>query len=184
MPALTLLQYLGQTILLSFLGIIFCRYLVRHNFKIVRLTGRLNRIEFLCWSIILFIIFKSITALYATLINQVVSDPGYWGLKLLEWALTIVIMPFYFSLYARRFQDFSIPGIFGLIITIILSFLLHFTVVKIWSFFFDIIFLLINFFLILIPGTKGRNPYGYPSTWPSKTSFKELNKSQNNIKKN
>ncbi len=166
--SMDLIFNIGQSFLIGLAALFIIRWGSRHNIGILRIQGRINRLQFLIGLLVLFTISGVFTSFTKTLMSNVVILAGYWGIRLLIIVGHILIMPFYYVLYVRRLHDLSIPGIFGVLWSIFIVFTYSYTSVKSVVMLLAVLMLLINLILLCVPGSSNPNRYGPPSLWPKK----------------
>lgn len=165
-----LVYNIGQSFLIGLAALFIIRWGSRHNIGILRIHGRINRLQFLIGLLILFTLSSVFTSFTKTLMSNVVILAGYWGIRILIIVGHILLMPFYYVLYVRRLHDLSIPGIFGVLWSIFIVFTYSYTSVKSVVMLLAVLMLLINLILLCIPGSSNTNRYGPPSLWPRKST--------------
>lgn len=161
------LFYIGRPLLLGILALFLTRYIGPYTKGLIRLSGRINRLQFSIGIIILSIAMHLTHNLIHALLVSVVILPAYYAIQLLESTLLILLMVGYYSIYVRRLNDLAFPGFFvGILWTMFLIFTTSFEAVKNKDFMFSVIILIVNLTLCLVPGTERQNAYGKPSLWP------------------
>lgn len=162
-----LIMNLLRAALIGLLAYGICRWGAARDISWLRLRGRINRLLFIVLYVLLSIIMYSFNALTLTMMDAIVTLPAYWAVRGFIFLGLVITTPLFFVLYGRRFQDFSIPGIFGILWALFIVFTSSYGVVKSTIFVYHSIIFIINLILALIPGTNGRNPYGPKMIWPA-----------------
>lgn len=163
---------LGVTLLMGIFAFSITRWAHTNNIKLLQVQGRLNRLQFLIGLIGLTFLSSLFNSLIALLTEQIVVLIAYWAVRLGAFAGHSILLSFFYVLYARRFQDMSIHGIFGILWCLLMAATYPYTNIKSWNFFFLIITWIVNGILIFTPGSAKANAYGLPVKWPKSSSKK------------
>lgn len=159
---------IGQAFLMGLIAFAITRWGYVNNIQILYLHGRLNRLQFLLGLIALTFAVSLFNNLINTMMANVVILISYWGVRILSFLGHSVILSLYYVLYARRLQDFSLHGIIGICWCIFIAFTYPYLPIKSTSAAFMVIIWLVNFVLLIIPGSGKPNRYGMPAIWPQK----------------
>ncbi|MBS4913535.1 MAG: DUF805 domain-containing protein [Veillonella sp.] len=168
-----ILYNIGVALLMGIVAFSITRWAHTNNIKILQVQGRLNRLQFLIGLIGLTLISSLFDNLIALLTEKVVVLVAYWAIRFFAFTGHSILLSFFYVLYARRFQDMSIHGLFGILWCLFMAFTYPYTNIKSWNFFFLLIAWTVNGLLLFIPGKTTANPYGLPPNWPKSSSSKK-----------
>lgn len=145
---------------ISLLGLMLSNWLARQHIAFFTRNGRLSRLSFLAWWIGSTVIMFLLTALSKAMLDIAINLPTYWAVRTYIFLSHILMMPIYYSMYARRFHDFGFPGWLGLPAGIFVIFSHTYGLQHALTLLLSIAVFILNLGLALIPGTKGNNAYG------------------------
>lgn len=160
---------MGLSFLVGVAALFLLLALEPHSHGVLNSSGRMNRFQFIIGILFLSATMHIFNMFIQQLLDVVVILPAYFGIKALAYAGYIILLPLYYTLYIRRFNDIGLPGrLLGMLLGMYIICTNLYLPLKNIYILHTIIVVIIHGFLSCFPGSTGNNRYGPPSPWPSK----------------